>query len=154
MFKIAIVNWIAFIAFLRSVYTEGSFGRESEIARFTWVAGICVLRMFLFCVPLQCCLPLTLEITLVTHVKFWNEKEYFLTDGRTRGHSFKLFKERVVTPLRRGFFSNRVIDLWNELPEEVVTSSKVDTFKEMLDKYCSSKDWLYNFESDTSVMWL
>ncbi len=74
------------------------------------------------------------------------------TDGRTRGHSYKLFKERAVTPLRRSFFTNRVIDLWNELPEEVVTSPKVDTFKERLDKYWLSKDWLYDFESDTSVI--
>ncbi len=72
-------------------------------------------------------------------------------DGRTRGHSYKLFKERTETSIRRGFFTNRIIDLWNELPEEVVISADVDTFKERLDKYWSNKDWLYDFESDTSV---
>ncbi len=48
------------------------------------------------------------------------------TDDRTRGHSYKLFKERVATSLRRGFFPNRVIDLWNELPEEVVTGDIIE----------------------------
>ena len=74
------------------------------------------------------------------------------TDGRTRGHPYKLFKDRVTTSLRRRFFANRVIDLWNELPEEVVVSPNVDTFKERLDKYWSSKDWLYDYEADSSIM--
>ncbi len=38
---------------------------------------------------------------------------------------------------------------WNDLPAEVVTANNIDTFKERLDKFWTSKDWLYDFESET-----
>ncbi len=56
-------------------------------------------------------------------------------DGRTRGHSHKVFKERVTTATRKNFFSCRVTELWNELHEAVVTAPDVDVFKERLDDF-------------------
>ncbi len=44
------------------------------------------------------------------------------TDNRTRGHSYKVNKERTETSTRRNYFSCRVIDNWNDLPDTVVTS--------------------------------
>ncbi len=70
------------------------------------------------------------------------------TDSRTRGPPYKIFKERVATSTRSNFFSNRVIELWNDLPVEVVTASTTNNFKERLDKFWFSKDWLFDFESD------
>ena len=70
------------------------------------------------------------------------------TDGRTRGHSYKVFKERAVSSLRRNFFSCRIVELWNELPETVVSAPNIDSFKERLDNFWLDKDWLYDFESD------
>ena len=67
---------------------------------------------------------------------------------RTRGHSLKLFKERVNTSTRAQFFSSRVVDLWNSLPKEVVTAPSVNAFKSRLDKHWEKVDWLYNFEAD------
>jgi hypothetical protein len=52
--------------------------------------------------------------------------------GRTRGHQWKLKKKRFETDLRRYFFSQRVIDRWNELGESVVTAPSVDCFKARL----------------------
>ncbi len=49
---------------------------------------------------------------------------------------------------RRHFFSNCVIDMWNDVPEEVVSAWDVDTFKEKLDQHWSSKYWLYDFEAE------
>ena len=43
-------------------------------------------------------------------------------DVGTRGHDYKLFKERYETITRGHFFTNRVIDLWNSLPQDVVTA--------------------------------
>jgi len=40
----------------------------------------------------------------------------------TRGHAFKLFKAHN-TKTRQAFFSQRVINIWNELPETVDFSS-------------------------------
>ena len=67
-------------------------------------------------------------------------------NNRTRGHSFKIFKDRVENATRRQFFSNRVINMWNELPEAVVSASQIGTFKERLDQHWSSRDWLYNYQ--------
>ena len=35
----------------------------------------------------------------------------------TRGHRFKIYKNRYRLNVRGNYFSNRVINLWNELPE-------------------------------------
>ena len=59
----------------------------------------------------------------------------FEVSHRTRGHNRKIYKERVETEIRRKFFSNRIVDRWNELPQEVINSKTVDTFKNRLDKY-------------------
>ena len=37
----------------------------------------------------------------------------------TRGHAFKLFKEHSTNNFREAFFSQRVINIWNALPETV-----------------------------------
>jgi len=47
----------------------------------------------------------------------------------TRGHSVKLMKHRCITDLRKYFFSERVIDRWNMLTEDCVSSSTINEFK-------------------------
>ena len=56
------------------------------------------------------------------------------TNPNLRGHSLKLSKPRARTRLRAQFFSHRVINGWNKLPEEVVTSTTVGAFKRKLDE--------------------
>ena len=56
-------------------------------------------------------------------------------NDRTRGHAFKLRKPRHRTYKRNKFFSSRVIDRWNKLPEYVVNSKSVNTFKHNYDKH-------------------
>jgi len=51
-----------------------------------------------------------------------------------RGHSQKLFKPRCRTTTRKSFFSNRIIDEWNRLPQYVIDSSSVNVFKNRLDE--------------------
>jgi len=51
-----------------------------------------------------------------------------------RGHSQKLFKPRCRTTARKTFFSNRIIEEWNGLPQHVIDSSSVDVFKNRLDE--------------------
>ena len=61
------------------------------------------------------------------------------TSGRTRGHSLKLRRRRFRTDTRKFFFSQRVVNRWNALDEEVVTAGSVGVFKEILQKYCEKK---------------
>ena len=43
----------------------------------------------------------------------------FNTRATTRGHPYKLYKERAATSTRSRFFSERVINAWNSLPTEL-----------------------------------
>ena len=58
-----------------------------------------------------------------------------LNSTRTRRHRFKLVKSRARLDIRKYFFSNRVIDYWNKLPEHVVEANSVNMFKNRLDKF-------------------
>ena len=51
------------------------------------------------------------------------------------GHSLKLYKEHFHKVICKEFFSQRVIDQWNELPEEVVKAKTLNSFKNSSDKY-------------------
>ena len=45
-------------------------------------------------------------------------------ETRARGHSLKIKGGRFRTELRRNFFSQRVVNLWNSLPTEVVEAPR------------------------------
>ncbi len=52
-----------------------------------------------------------------------------------RGHPLKLLKDRSRLDLRKFTFSQRVVNLWNDLPAEVVTASSVKMFKNKLEAH-------------------
>ena len=60
---------------------------------------------------------------------------FTLNTNTTRGHSWKLDKPRAYTKLRQLSFSYRVIDVWNSLPEEVVLSPSINSFKKALERH-------------------
>jgi hypothetical protein len=53
-----------------------------------------------------------------------------------RGNSMKLYKSGFKKTCRQKFFSQRVIDDWNGLPDEVVTAGSLVSFKKHLDEHC------------------
>ena len=60
------------------------------------------------------------------------DKDMFFTVNRysaTLGHSLKLFKERSCLLARANSFSNRVMDSWNSLTEDIVNAPSLNTFK-------------------------
>ena len=60
-------------------------------------------------------------------------EEFFTkNDQNTRGHTFKLCKERSNYSTRANYFSVRIIDSWNALPLEVVEARSLDSFKQKL----------------------
>ena len=67
---------------------------------------------------------------------------------QTRGHSKKLFKSHSKLNLRKHFFTNRVINLWNNLPEKVVSAPSLNSFKNRLDSFWQNQEAKYNFEKE------
>ena len=53
----------------------------------------------------------------------------------TRGNSLKLTKSHNKLDIRNNFFSQRIIYCWNSLPDDVVQSLSVISFKENYDRY-------------------
>ena len=56
-------------------------------------------------------------------------------DTRTRGNQLKLKKQYARLSLRRNFFTNRVVDLWNPLPNDIVCAANINILKARLDLY-------------------
>ena len=73
---------------------------------------------------------------LVTGIDDFDPSQFFsmAKTKRTRGHGFKMEKKRARTKLRQGVFSQRVVTHWNNLPEDVVMSPSINTFKSRLEK--------------------
>lgn len=62
------------------------------------------------------------------------EKFFKLSDiTHTRGHSMKIYKPNTRLEVRKHFFTQRVIDEWNNLPADVVQSSSVNEFKSKIE---------------------
>ena len=66
------------------------------------------------------------------------DKDYFFTmnSSHTRSNGLKIYKKYNRTTTRHFTFSQRIINDWNSLPNDVVTSPNVLTFKSKLDNFC------------------
>ena len=62
---------------------------------------------------------------------------------RTRGNTYKLIQHHCYYDLRKFNFTNRVIPVWNSLPNHVVSADTINTFKNRLDKFWSDQEVLY-----------
>uniref|UniRef100_A0A8D9FHF2 Uncharacterized protein n=1 Tax=Cacopsylla melanoneura TaxID=428564 RepID=A0A8D9FHF2_9HEMI len=74
-----------------------------------------------------------IELFKIASNKYQSLPDNFLVynnSNLTRGHPLKLAKERCNKKPRTEFLSNRVFKEWNNLPQEIVLSSK------HLSKYC------------------
>jgi ribonuclease P/MRP protein subunit RPP40 len=82
-----------------------------------------------------------------------------------RGNRFKLSKSRVHSRLRAQFFTCRVVNHWNKLPDEVVSAGSVPQFKHKLDLLWNNlfpdlvyeavlSSWLPRFQFITFIFYL
>jgi len=59
----------------------------------------------------------------------------FNRNNAIRGHKFKIKVNHSRTRLRQTFFTNRVVEHWNQLPENIVSSSTLNIFKNSIDNH-------------------
>ena len=60
---------------------------------------------------------------------------YHASAYQTRGHQFKLQKQQFKQDFRKLFFSNRIIEAWNNLPSDIVEANSILSFKCRLSKH-------------------
>ena len=68
--------------------------------------------------------------------------------SKSRGHTLKIKKQRSRLNVRKHFFTNRIVDLWNNLTEEIISAKNLNTFKNRLDKYWANQPMKYDFEAE------
>ncbi len=61
-----------------------------------------------------------------------------IIQNQVRGHCFKYFKEITRHQPRENYFFNRSVNLWNSLPNELVTAPTVNSFKAGFDCWISN----------------
>ena len=66
----------------------------------------------------------------------------------TRGHNLKLANTRFHYDLRKYSFTIWVVNIWNSLPESVILTDSVDSFKNRLDKFWSNQDLMFDYKAD------
>ena len=59
--------------------------------------------------------------------------------SRTRGHSLRIRGKPFRTEVRRNFFIQRVVNVWNSLPQNVVEAKTLRDFKKKLDVALGAK---------------
>ena len=69
---------------------------------------------------------------------------FSLNTSVTRGNSLKLNKPRSRLNIRQNFFSQRVINAWNQLPAFVISSTSVNGFKNTIDRHFQEIDGVSN----------
>ena len=65
-----------------------------------------------------------------------------------RGHTKKLFKFRSKLNIRKNFYSNRIVNLWNNLPQSVVDSPSLNSFKNILDNFRQNHPAKYDYKKE------
>ena len=80
------------------------------------------------------------------YIKFKHPPVLRPVESKCRGHSLTLIHPSDRPPktkLRTNFFTERIVRLWNGLPESIVSASSLSNFKGRLDTVVVNKIYLY-----------
>ena len=66
----------------------------------------------------------------------------------TRSNKYKHHNNRFHYDLRKHYFSARIVNIWNSLPNYVVDVNTVNLFKARLDRFWVNQDVKYDFTVD------
>ena len=56
-------------------------------------------------------------------------------DHITSNNGHKLIGKRFRSNIAKNFFANKIVNVWNLLPESVVASTSINQFKNRIDKH-------------------
>ena len=70
------------------------------------------------------------------------------SNNYTRGNTMKLKKERSRLDIRKHSFTSRIVDIWNSLPEHVVSAKTMYSFENRLDRHWMNQPMKQDFTSD------
>ena len=70
---------------------------------------------------------------------------------RTRGNDKKLKKKYSKLNILKFSFTNRIVDIWNSLPNEVITAKTVNNFEINLDKYWEAQEFKYDHPANINL---
>jgi hypothetical protein len=88
------------------------------------------------------------------------QHEHILPISRTatRGHNQKIlvYKKNCRTNVRKYSFSQRIVDMWNSLPKQVIETKTVNTFKSQLNNHWKNLEIklspdVYRLEEQTNL---
>ena len=79
----------------------------------------------------------------VRFLKLWRDMGVRVSP---RNNKLALFPQQARCNERKNSFAIRVVKWWNDLPNDVVLSPNINTFKNRLDKYFQGKDIVYEFD--------
>ena len=71
----------------------------------------------------------------------------YRNNSNLRGHSKTLGKKRSNIKLRSENFTQRIVTVWNSLPEYVVSAPSTNAFKNRLDKHWSKQEMKFNYQT-------
>ena len=75
-----------------------------------------------------------------------NLLELMPDSSSTRNHNFKLKKKSFNTNQFKYFYSNRIVNVWNKLPSNVVNAASLNYFKNAIDCHFSYLMYETNFD--------
>jgi hypothetical protein len=72
--------------------------------------------------------------------KVQHEHIFPVSRTATRGHNRKIYKKNSRKNIRKYSFSQRLVDMWNSLPKQVIETKTVNTFKSQLNIHWQNMD--------------
>ena len=66
-------------------------------------------------------------------------------ESTTRGHQYKLYKSHSRLDIRKYSFTQRTVEIWNNLTSKVVRAPSTMLFESRLDKFWENQPRKYNY---------
>ena len=70
------------------------------------------------------------------------------TNTNTRGNSMKLMKYHCTKDIRKHSFTQRIVQIWNSLPNHIIEAQTINQFKNRLDKLWKNHHMKFDFKAE------